>query len=623
MKETKFIEQNKEKWQSIEQLLKDPTADGDELSNTFIQITDDLSYAGTFYPNRSVKVYLNNLSQQIFAKIYKTRKQFFSAFFNFWLKELPLIVWSARKQLLFSLAFFLIATLIGIISTIKDPHFPVQILGEEYMKMTAENIAKGQPMDVYAKNNNVETFLAITLNNIKVAFVTFINGIFFSIGTFFFLLYNGIMLGAFQWYFVQKGVFITSFLSIWLHGTIEISSIIIAGGAGITLGSGLLFPGTYSRWYAFQLSARKAMKIMAGTVPLFIIAGFIETFLTAYTSAPALLKLVLIAASLLFIGMYFIWLPIKRGMAASDLFHEDVKLNVALKKDAFVTNGIKRNGDIMAAAFAHFGKIFNKWLLGSILVSVAIQLTSFFETLAQRQTFYSDAEEWNPLIMMASIFKSHQTFFMFDKLSPFFILQCIFVSVLVLLIGISLQKQTSSKEYSWKSYFVIGFQIYLLTLATFVVFYLPFYISLFIMPVLLSWYFICCFVLISQEIPLTKAIAAASRIYFAGFSKAMGLNFVIASLSYVLILLLITQSNSYASIFLNWQNNGSETFAQITRFIVQFIHNYLHVVIITFWMITNSILYFSLEEMKDAVNLKKSIAAIQPKRKIYGKEFDL
>ena len=60
MKETNFIDQNKKKWKELEELLQEDRKDPDKLSNLFIQVSDDLSYARTFYPNRFVRLYLNN-----------------------------------------------------------------------------------------------------------------------------------------------------------------------------------------------------------------------------------------------------------------------------------------------------------------------------------------------------------------------------------------------------------------------------------------------------------------------------------------------------------------------------------------------------------------------------------
>ena len=78
-----------------------------------------------------------------------------------------------------------------------------------------------------------------------------------------------------------------SLLSIWLHGALEISSIVVAGVAGLAMGDGWLFSGTYPRGYAFRQGAKRGLKIVVGLVPMFIIAGFIESFLTRHSSATA------------------------------------------------------------------------------------------------------------------------------------------------------------------------------------------------------------------------------------------------------------------------------------------------------------------------------------------------
>ena len=204
MRETDFIEQNKQKWRELEGLLKEERKDPDKLSQLFVQVTEDLAYSQTFYPNRTVRVYLNNIAQQVFHKIYKNRKEHKSRFFHFWKDELPRLVYESRKQLGLSLIIFLISFIIGVVSTAYDSHFPRVILGNEYIDMTLENIKKGDPMAVYKKSGSSEMFLAISLNNLRVAFLTFIFGAFYMIGTIFLVIYNGIMVGTFQYFFFQQ-----------------------------------------------------------------------------------------------------------------------------------------------------------------------------------------------------------------------------------------------------------------------------------------------------------------------------------------------------------------------------------------------------------------------------------
>src|SRR5690606_37843425 len=180
-------------------------------------------------------------------------------------------------------------------------------LGDRYVNMTLENIEKGDPMAVYKSMGTVEMFLYIAFNNIRVSFLAFVAGALFSFGTVFVLFRNGVMLGAFQYFFYQKGLLLTSVLSIWIHGTLEISAIIIAGAAGMVMGNSLLFPGTWSRLESFKRGARRGLKIVAGLVPVFISAAFLEGFVTRHTGMPPWLSISIIGCSAAFILYYFVF----------------------------------------------------------------------------------------------------------------------------------------------------------------------------------------------------------------------------------------------------------------------------------------------------------------------------
>ncbi len=100
MKETNFIDQNKDKWGELEELLKEDRKDPDKLTNLFVKVTDDLSYARTFYPNRFVRVYLNDLAQQLFCLLYKNKKCNRFLFVLFWKERVPDVMSSVRNELL-------------------------------------------------------------------------------------------------------------------------------------------------------------------------------------------------------------------------------------------------------------------------------------------------------------------------------------------------------------------------------------------------------------------------------------------------------------------------------------------------------------------------------------------
>ncbi len=312
MKEITFLKQNADKWQQFENLISTKgNSDPDIMADLFVQLTDDLSYSKTHYPKAKTTQYLNSLAARVHQEIYKNKKEKRSRIITFWKYELPFLFKNSHKQLLYAFLIFIVAALIGAVSSAYDDSFVRLIMGDSYVNMTLENIDNGDPMAVYKKMNEVDMFLGITVNNIYVSFLCFAMGILFSLGTGYMLFTNGIMLGAFQYFFYTKGVLLESVLVIWIHGTLEISAIIIAGCAGLTLGNSFLFPGTYSRAASFVKGAKQGVKIAVGLVPIFITAGFLESFVTRHTEMPIWLSLTIILGSLAFIIWYFIIYPIR------------------------------------------------------------------------------------------------------------------------------------------------------------------------------------------------------------------------------------------------------------------------------------------------------------------------
>lgn len=306
MKEALFVKQNSGKWKSYEQLQ---TPNPDELAERFIDITNDLAYAKTFYPKSKTTAYLNGLASVLHQSIYKNKKEDAGRFAGFWKFELPVLFYTYRRQLLYALIFFVISCSIGVLSAKYDDAFVRLIMGDGYVNMTNENIAKGDPFGVYKQQGPVSMFLQIGANNIYVSLLMFVSGIFLGIGPVFMLLKNGIMLGSFQYYFFSKGLGAASVLVIWIHGTLEIASIIMAGAAGLVLGHGLLFPRTYTRLQAFKNSAKDGTKMALGIVPILIVAAFFEGFVTRHTDMPLWLSIGILSGSLLFIIWYVVIYP--------------------------------------------------------------------------------------------------------------------------------------------------------------------------------------------------------------------------------------------------------------------------------------------------------------------------
>jgi uncharacterized membrane protein SpoIIM required for sporulation len=375
MKESEFIRQNKEKWMEFEKLQSEGQKNPDRRASLFVEITNDLSYARTFYKHRSVRLYLNNIAQRVFRDIYKNRKINFRGLLDFWKTDLPTIMYRERRTLLLSAILFIVAFLIGVLSSIYDSNFARGILGDQYIAMTEANIANDDPMAVYKEMNQLDMTLAITLNNILVAFRTFILGVLAAVGTLGILIYNGIMVGVFQYFFIERDLFWESFLTIWQHGTIEISSIIIAGCAGMTMGKGLLYPETLTRLQSFQRSALRGLKIMVGIIPLFILAGFIEGFITRLTHLPDFVRLLVILASAAFILGYFVLYPRRFKDRASE---EDALAELNPTETREVQYGIIRTalqmvGENIFLLRTKVRSVFRWMILSSIATAVLLQ----------------------------------------------------------------------------------------------------------------------------------------------------------------------------------------------------------------------------------------------------------
>jgi uncharacterized membrane protein SpoIIM required for sporulation len=399
MRESRFIERNRDQWHELEKVLAGEEQNPESLRRHFIRITDDLSFARSRYPNRFVLVFLNNLAQRLFLNI--SNRQF-------WSTELPLAVYQARNELILSCLIFLIAAAIGVVSSIHDPEFARFILGDNYVSMTKENIESGDAMKVYKEARGFDMFLGITVNNIFVAFYTFILGLFMAVGTFSILLYNGIMIGAFQYFFIERDLFRESFLTIWMHGTWEITSIIIAGAAGLVLGKGILFPRTYPRLQSMQLAAFRALKIFSGTVPFFIAAAFIESFFTRATEVPDLFRILIIVASFTAIIYYFILYPLQVGRRVKA--HMERALP-AVRKYEIPADGIRSNGEIFGDIFFFAAHHFKK--LGLFLGACALVYT-IFAFFFFPDFWRSDhvLESWS-LLRAGEYFQYHSSVFVF------------------------------------------------------------------------------------------------------------------------------------------------------------------------------------------------------------------
>lgn len=368
MRESQFVEQNSEKWAAFEKALSSRKKDPETLRKSLIEITDDLSYAQTYYKNRSVRVYLNGLAQRVYNLIYRNRQNLLGSIKTFFIDDVPRIMYHARKELLVAFIVLLVSIGIGIFSSMRDNTFATAILGSDYVSQTIENIQSGDPMGVYKDEAQVSMFYRIAVNNLTVSLYVFLFGLFASYGALVLMVRNGVMLGVFIYFFYARNLETDFNYTVWMHGTIEVLTLVVETVAGMLLGRGLIYPGTYSRSKAFAIWGRRGAMVFLSTTPFIITAAFIESFLTRHTELPNIFRGLLILLSLALMVLYFVWLPYKRfrNSADSDKDMPELKPDTAID---FKPNTIYSSGAIFLKSIQLMGKALSKVIGNSIVIT--------------------------------------------------------------------------------------------------------------------------------------------------------------------------------------------------------------------------------------------------------------
>ncbi|MBB4080910.1 putative membrane protein SpoIIM required for sporulation [Lewinella aquimaris] len=653
MRETDFIERNKDKWERYEEALKRSDQDPELLSELYVHTTDDLSISRTFFPNRSVRVYLNGLAQRTFLRIYRGRRGELSRFLTFWTDELPRTVYHNRLPLAIALAVFLLSMLIGILSYRIDPDFAEMILGADYVRMTEANIADGDPMAVYGSQDEFGMALHITLNNLFVALLTFVVGAFFCVGSIVMLVRNGVMLGVFQYFFYARGdysapeldpatgwllrglswlltaggdglerVFATAFylasgsdvfreslLTIWIHGALEISSIVIAGGAGITMGSGLLFPDTLTRLQAFGRSARAGIKIMLGTVPLFIVAGFLEGYVTRQTDLPDGLRFAFILFCFLFVGWYYIVYPrtvAKRGEPSLPAGRVSV---VESRPRKFWT--IRSTGEQLSLTFAVLRNNLGRLLSGALLLALVYCLLSF--------SFGGPAEYRYQFV--AYLFGDFENFY--ELTASFGRGRALSFSVLVALGFYGMFRLALDLLYRYTDLVPTARssarELRLLAVCGLLALGLSFSGAAVALVVFLTFPFLVTLG-VSGYIG-GPSPAGVFRMTYTNLAVSYGLFFLIILVAFPLIYLLDTVIGQFFFAFLDWIVYTDASTIDARNVVLQaFCYYFLFVLVFCSWVVAFAASLGTLQEIETAAELRQSIQKLGRKRRLRGME---
>lgn len=283
MQYKQFVHNHREEWTELEALITTLHKKKRDLSpeklehfqRLYQKAAQHLSYSQTYYPNEETTDYLNDLVAKAHNILYQDQvsslrqlKQFFGSSFIQLLSE-------QLNAVLIAMALFTLGGFGAFLSVMQDPMHLYAILPEQIATAIDPERIGGDG----AVNSPVMS-ASIMSNNIRVAILAFASGITFGILTVYLLIYNGIIVGALAAFFWHYGRSYDFWAFIVPHGIIELTAIFIAGGAGLLMGYKLLVPGDRPRSYQLKEQALRSVKLFLGTIPLFVIAGIIEGFIT-------------------------------------------------------------------------------------------------------------------------------------------------------------------------------------------------------------------------------------------------------------------------------------------------------------------------------------------------------
>ena len=291
------MEKRKSCWERLEELAVRAAhgvsalnhAELQALGLLYRQTASDLAVVREDSSGAHLAVYLNRLLSRSHNILYQGRRTSAGGIVRFYSETYPRIFRENLPQTLFAIALFALALVGGWAVTIHDPGFAHRLLGPHMMEtierreMWTHSVLTVQPLAASA----------ITTNNLTVAFTTYALGI-TVVGTIWMILLNGLLLGvvgAATWHAGMAGA-LWSFVA--PHGVLELPAIFIAGGAGLEISRGLLFPGLLPRRDAISQAAGRASKLVLGSIPLLLFAGSIEAFFSP-TAVPVAMKYTLAA----------------------------------------------------------------------------------------------------------------------------------------------------------------------------------------------------------------------------------------------------------------------------------------------------------------------------------------
>ena len=295
MTRDEFLDKKQPIWSELERSLKrTPRFRANKMSPTqldrmgylYRRATSDLAVARRDFPDDRCVPYLNALVTRAHAGIYQSAPLKRNIIRHFFLCGFPTLF---RTNLPFVAAAFLMFV-VGFIAAywiaLEDQGLAEKLAPQHIVETIHD---KEMWTDIPALQR---TFFAsfVMTNNIRVAFLAFALGITFMVGTMYILAFNGVHIGVIAGLCHVHGLALPLWAFVSPHGYIELTTIFIAGGAGLKMGYALIAPGLLTRKQALIDAAKVAVQLIGGCVVLLVVAGVIEGFVSP-SSLPPIVKI--------------------------------------------------------------------------------------------------------------------------------------------------------------------------------------------------------------------------------------------------------------------------------------------------------------------------------------------
>ena len=307
MKQAAFEQNHQKNWSTLEQLLNTPKAKANpSFPQHYRELCNHLALAKHRRYSTQLIDYLNELVTQGHHYLYQHNYRYQLQWLNFLVFQFPSTIRRNGYFVGAALALFFVPLLVMAQACYINSELIYSIMGHADVNMMEEmydpsNHKLGRERD---SATDIYMFGYYIKNNIGIGFRTFAGGIIYGIGSIFFLVYNGIFIGATAGHLTQLGYGATFYPFIAGHGSFELIAIALSGAAGLKLGYALIRPGPYSIKNSLRFAAKDAIIIMYGVIAMLLIAAFIEAFWSSTTSLPTALKY---AVGIIFWALHLIY----------------------------------------------------------------------------------------------------------------------------------------------------------------------------------------------------------------------------------------------------------------------------------------------------------------------------